>query len=706
MLGGAVGGTKRAPRNRARLTAPLMALVLLASVVWAGVAKAEIVRGPDGHSYGVYFQRTPAGRAELRAAQRRFAAAHAQPLKVGEAQDPLQYFGGPLMTHDPINVHAIFWGPKGSFAPGADPKYRKSIVQYLQNVAADSGKPTNEYSVVTQYTDGDGTTGNPVSDQFQVDAVDDTKPYSSAPTATDHAACSGKPVCLTDRQIQAEIASQITKHHWPLDTQASPRNVYVVFTDAAATVCRSGSPSKCSSIDFCAYHGTAARKAGHAIVYAVVPFQPLFGCWQYEAPGGVSRHAAAALDSLAHELTEAATDPEVSLSSGFNAPLGWADASGGEVADKCIQFSEYFPSLGGGDGTLFNQLSNGHPYWLQTIWSNAPLQTPASDPSSHAGCAARLGPTPDFSNKAALQPGSDYTFDGSHSYDIQSPITVYSWDFDDGSLVDTSSGAMAHHTFTNPGTYDVTLKVTDATGAANASTRTVTEPVTVRPLATTVPANDDFANAQTLSGLDDIAQANTTLATAETGEPDHAGNAGGHSVWYRWTAPVSGAVDFLTCAAGFDTVLAAYTGQTLGALTPVASNDNSSFCVTPTGSLVAFNAVSGTTYRIAIDGAPGQTGFVQLQLVGQSELSEPTTKITKLKIHRHKATLSFRGHDPAPASPPLALKCKIDKKPYSACAQSKSYGGLSSGKHTFSVFAADAAGNGDETAAVKKFKIS
>ena len=227
------------------------------------------------------------------------------------------------MTQDPIKIHAIFWGPKGSFAPGADPNYRKSIVTYLQNVAADSGKPTNEYSVVTQYTDGDGTTGNPVSDQFQVDAVDDTKPYSSAPATPDHAACAGKPVCLTNLQIQAEIAREITAHGWPQDTQASPQNIYVVFTDPAATVCISRSSVACSTIDFCAYHYTAAPSAGHATVYAVIPFQTLDGCWQYQAPGGVSRHASAALDSLAHELIEAGTDPEVGLSSGLNSPLGW-----------------------------------------------------------------------------------------------------------------------------------------------------------------------------------------------------------------------------------------------------------------------------------------------------------------------------------------------------------------------------------------------
>ena len=144
------------------------------------------------------------------------------------------------------------------------------------------------------------------------------------------------------------------------------------------------------------------------------------------------------------------------------------------MADKCTQFSEYGSALGGSSGAFFNQLTNGHPYWLQTMWSNAHVQTPAADSGSPAGCAARLGPTPVFSNPAALKPGSDVTFDGSHSYDIQSQITGYSWDFGDGSPVDTTSGAVAHHTFADPGTYDVTLEVTDATGAANALTRTAT----------------------------------------------------------------------------------------------------------------------------------------------------------------------------------------------------------------------------------------
>jgi len=41
----------------------------------------------------------------------------------------------------------------------------------------------------------------------------------------------------------------------------------------------------------------------------------------------------------------------------------------------------------------------------------------------------------------------------------------------------------------------------------------------------------------------------------------HAGEVGGHSVWFRWTAPASGPVDFNTVGSDFNTTLAVYNRQ-------------------------------------------------------------------------------------------------------------------------------------------------
>jgi hypothetical protein len=130
-------------------------------------------------------------------------------------------------------------------------------------------------------------------------------------------------------------------------------------------------------------------------------------------------------------------------------------------------------------------------------------------------------------------------------------------------------------------------------------------------------ANDMFANAQSISGTNGAASGNTTYATKESGEPNHAGNAGGASIWYRWTAPADGTATIDTSGSSFDTLLGIYTGGAVNALTTVASNDDAPGVKT---SKVSFPAVGGTTYQIAVDGYNGAKGAVTLNwnLVEQS----------------------------------------------------------------------------------------
>jgi len=128
-------------------------------------------------------------------------------------------------------------------------------------------------------------------------------------------------------------------------------------------------------------------------------------------------------------------------------------------------------------------------------------------------------------------------------------------------------------------------------------------------------ANDDFAKAQPL-GAALPAQwgfSSNRFADKEPGEPDHAGNAGGPSVWFKWTAPSSGTVSVDTCDSSFDTLLAVYTGSAVGALTPVASNDDGSGRCAPQSKLT-FEAVANTVYRIAIDGKGGAQGPLWLHI--------------------------------------------------------------------------------------------
>lgn len=124
------------------------------------------------------------------------------------------------------------------------------------------------------------------------------------------------------------------------------------------------------------------------------------------------------------------------------------------------------------------------------------------------------------------------------------------------------------------------------------------------------PVNDTFAAATELTGRSSLVEDTSEEATKELDEPNHAGNAGGASIWYRWTAPAAGRVVVGTCYSEFNTLLGVYTGAAVGSLVQVAANDDS--CGEQ--SRLSFQAVSGTTYRIAVDGFDGESGFVALTL--------------------------------------------------------------------------------------------
>ncbi len=130
-------------------------------------------------------------------------------------------------------------------------------------------------------------------------------------------------------------------------------------------------------------------------------------------------------------------------------------------------------------------------------------------------------------------------------------------------------------------------------------------------LAEDVCASDTFATCVALNGRAGSQSDNNSAATKETGEPDHAGNPGGHSLWYCWTAPTNRPVTFDTIGSSFDTVLAVYTGDLLTNLTLVASNDDIAGA-TNRMSRVTFTASMGTTYRVAVDGFGGASGIIEL----------------------------------------------------------------------------------------------
>lgn len=136
------------------------------------------------------------------------------------------------------------------------------------------------------------------------------------------------------------------------------------------------------------------------------------------------------------------------------------------------------------------------------------------------------------------------------------------------------------------------------------------------------PANDLFANAFVLSGTNVVTNGYVRSSSLEPGEPDHAENSQRYSVWYAWTAPKNGSVTLDVSGSDFTAALGVYTGTAVNALTLVTNNcdlqsdgEGGYYCNGVKGS-VTFVVSSGTTYNIAVGGAPnaGSLGNIVLTL--------------------------------------------------------------------------------------------
>jgi hypothetical protein len=288
---------------------------------------------------------------------------------------PLLWHGGPMMgtpSTGPVVVTPIYWNPAGHPIDGA---YKNIINGYLRGVAADSGKHTNVYSTLTEYSGSNGgirykvALGTPVNDTAAlppngctVAGNDTTKIYADG---------TGYDACLDDNQVIAETDRVV-------DAQGLPRDfahIYVLFLPKHVESCFFAGKTTTAS-NFCTinHHPSAAYCAYHSqaptgTVYANMPF-PIyhsdagFTCSSdaiypvVQAPNG-NPDADTEVSPTSHEIMESITDPDVST--------GWYDSSGFENGDECAYV---FGPTQGPAGAFYNQVINHGHYLTQEEFSN------------------------------------------------------------------------------------------------------------------------------------------------------------------------------------------------------------------------------------------------------------------------------------------------------------------------------------------------
>lgn len=151
--------------------------------------------------------------------------------------------------------------------------------------------------------------------------------------------------------------------------------------------------------------------------------------------------------------------------------------------------------------------------------------------------------------------------------------------------------------------------------------------------------NDSFANAQALSGMVVSTYAQTATATKEAGEPSHNGNAGGKSIWYRWTSPVAGRAIVRTDLSSFPTLLGVYRGSTLNGLVPISEP----ISLQDGFREARFAAGPDEVFYIAVDGLDGASGAAILSIIvslpanddfsQRAEIAGPSVSVTGRNVN-------------------------------------------------------------------------
>jgi hypothetical protein len=150
---------------------------------------------------------------------------------------------------------------------------------------------------------------------------------------------------------------------------------------------------------------------------------------------------------------------------GEEAPCRWGDYAGASV-DPTRNNTVW------GSNQINGPYAAGNAQWATQNFALEPNDVPPT-------ASFTIAPNPATS-------GSPVGFNGSGSSDVDGSVAAYSWNFGDGSAA--GSGAAPSHTYGAPGTYTVTLTVTDNGGETNAISQQIAVNAPSAPASTTTIA--------------------------------------------------------------------------------------------------------------------------------------------------------------------------------------------------------------------------
>jgi hypothetical protein len=364
----------------------------------------------------------------------------------------LEYHGGEVLLTNTVRI--VYWEPPGTTLP---PRYHALIQQFLENVAAADGQPSNPFAVVAEYY-------NAAHEYIKYSsryggAFVDREPYPATeggcPTTSE------APYCLSREQEQDQLEAFLKASHLPRGSN----NIYALLLPEGVNTCQSGFTWCGSYTDgssgkgYCGYH-SAFEHGGGRTTWANMPYlgpgESESGCTGDEQTYPNESPADNVISVLTHELNEAITDPWPHS--------GWASEEGEEVADKCdLEDGPQIGETSTGEG--YDVLINHHPYDVQMLWSNALGACTMTYAGADAPTAAFSPPTEAYAEEQAK-----FNASASHSNDPGGYIIGEKWNYGDGTPTTSSD----KHVFAKASTYEVSLTVTDSAGLKATTTNIVT----------------------------------------------------------------------------------------------------------------------------------------------------------------------------------------------------------------------------------------
>ena len=258
-------------------------------------------------------------------------AAHGRPG--GGGGTGINYHGGRVLHG--TKVVAIYWSANTIYQNGPTPGTSgngtadNSLVgHFLRNLGG-----SDYFNINTTYTDGSGAVPNSIA--YRGYFADN----ANAPTGTQN---------VSDAQIQAEVVRAFGA--FPNDGNT----IYLVFTEGRVNL------GGGFGTQYCAYHGHFTS-AGHDVLFAAQPYNFAYpsACTNGSGSPNNDPGADAEVNTLAHEIEEAATDADLNA---------WYDTRGYENADKCAW--TWGSTSTASNGALYNMTLGGKNFLVQRNWIN------------------------------------------------------------------------------------------------------------------------------------------------------------------------------------------------------------------------------------------------------------------------------------------------------------------------------------------------